>query len=696
MKKRQRPNKHFEKPRSRAELIEDRNFWQAEALRSRELEHALHAEVARYTTLFDSAPVGYATLDRNGCILQINVTGATLLGYQPRLLQHRPLCRLVSEPDRRKFLKHLSTLRREFVWLTTQLLFERADRSTIWIQLVSESSQTPGHWLGPIRTIMTDVTAQRCTEKQLHESQGQLAAIAASAMDAIVSVERSGQIVQFNQAAANIFCYPAHQAIGLPIEQLFASRHVGSVTGHLNLLSMAEAIPRELTDVWALRADGSKFPVEGSISQLEAGGKRLVTMILRDVSDRKRLEALLRASAQRLELAHRAARLGTMECDLRTYRIECSPQTEQIYGLSPGSLQGDYENWLKVLHPQDAERVAEEVRRAMVSQDYLELEFRLAPHNGEERWIQARCQVSRDERGRPERLVGVHFDITPLKRLAEMEREISKTLENRVDERTRELFSANAALRSEVAQRRHLQQQLLEISERERRRIGQDLHDGLGQQLTGLMLLSDSLAGKLAADAMPEEVEARRLVTLVTEAQAQARQLSRGLLPVRAEPDGLITALEGLAERVSERHTVECRFEHDPGALVRDNTVATHLFRIAQEAVNNALKHGHSHRIDLSLRACNGSLRLAVRDDGCGLSASGNGKPAGLGLQIMRSRCEAIGATLKIEAVRPHGTMVECVLSMHRTPQKGPKLNHARQQTRSSQRSRPPQGAHRR
>jgi PAS domain S-box-containing protein len=697
MKKRQRLNKHLEESRSRAELIRDRDFWRGEAVRSRRSEHERNAEVARYVALFDAAPVGYASLDNNGCILAINLTGATLLGCRPRALRGRPLCRLVAAPDRRKFLRHLSALRRRVVRLSINLLFERADKSTICVQVVSESSLDPAGRPGPIRMIMTDRTAEKRTEELLHESQEQLAAIAVSAMDAILTVDRgNGLIIQFNPAAANMFCCPAQHAIGQPVGQFFAPVHIGP-NGRLNLLTTIEGTPRDLTAagaLWALRMDGMPFPVEGSAARLELGDRRLVTMILRDASERHHMQAQLRTSTQRLDLAHRAARLGTFEWDLRTNQIHCSPLTEQIYGLSPGSLQGDYDKWLKVLHFEDVRRVAAEMRQAVADQEYLELEFRLAPRNGEVQWIQARCQVSRDAQGRPDGMAGLHFDITPVKRLAEVEREITRTLERRVDERTRELFEANTALRSEVEQRRYLQRQLLEIAERERRRIGQDLHDDLGQQLTGLMLLSDSLAGKLAARATPEEAEARRLVALVTEAQAQARGLARGLLPVRAEADGLITALDGLAQSVSERHHVKCLFEYDPGALVGDNTVGTHLFRIAQEAVNNALRHGKSHRIELSLRRCNGSLRLAVRDNGCGIPPNGNGKPAGLGLPIMRSRCEAIGASLKVESVRPHGTLVECVVSTHPTPQKGPKLNHARQQTRYSHTSGPPQGAH--
>jgi signal transduction histidine kinase len=122
-----------------------------------------------------------------------------------------------------------------------------------------------------------------------------------------------------------------------------------------------------------------------------------------------------------------------------------------------------------------------------------------------------------------------------------------------------------------------------------------------------------------------------------------------------------MTALGQLAQSVSGLHDIDCRFHCPRSVLLQDNLVATHLFRIAQEAIHNAVRHGRTKRIRLALTASNGSIHLTVKDYGCGISRARR-KFAGLGLQIMKSRCEAVGASLTLSAVRPHGTRLDCWL----------------------------------
>src|SRR5205823_4514559 len=160
---------------------------------------------------------------------------------------------------------------------------------------------------------------------------------------------------------------------------------------------------------------------------------------------------------------------------------------------------------------------------------------------------------------------------------------------------------------------------LLEISEREQRRIGHDLHDGLGQHLAGTELMSQVLEEKLTAQNLKAEAaRAGEIARHVREAISQARQLARGLSPVVLESEGLMAALQEMAARTEQISRIPCQFQSSPPVLVQDHAVATHLYRIAQEAVSNAIRHSKSRQVLIHLQAAAGKIVLMVKDRGIG------------------------------------------------------------------------------
>ncbi len=227
-------------------------------------------------------------------------------------------------------------------------------------------------------------------------------------------------------------------------------------------------------------------------------------------------------------------------------------------------------------------------------------------------------------------------------------------LEGRVRQRT-------AALTDEMAERERVERELLEISEREQRRIGRDLHDSLGQHLTGVALAGQVLEEKLATRGVPEAADANKVVGLVEEGIALSRKLAQGLHPVEMEADGLMQALEELAAISSELFKVSCRFECDSPVLIRDTVTSGHLYRIAQEAISNAVKHGKARTILIQLEALDDGIALRVKDDGIGLPDSPP-KTAGMGLRIMAHRARMIGATFRARRDDSGGSMISCVL----------------------------------
>ena len=211
----------------------------------------------------------------------------------------------------------------------------------------------------------------------------------------------------------------------------------------------------------------------------------------------------------------------------------------------------------------------------------------------------------------------------------------------------------------DITERKRLEKEILEISDRERQRIGQDLHDGLCQHLAGIELMSQVLEQQLAPKSRAAAARAGEIARHVREGISQTRSLARGLSPVTLESEGLMSALRELAASTEKMFGVKCRFACDPPVLVRDPAVATHLYRIAQEAVSNAIKHGGAREVGIHLQSLGNRTGLSVRDNGVGFPKS-IPKEKGMGLRIMQSRAGMLGGSLSIEKDPAGGTVVVC------------------------------------
>jgi PAS domain S-box-containing protein len=212
----------------------------------------------------------------------------------------------------------------------------------------------------------------------------------------------------------------------------------------------------------------------------------------------------------------------------------------------------------------------------------------------------------------------------------------------------------------DVTERKHLERAMLEAVSREQYRIGNDLHDGLGQELTGIALMLRCLAGRLAAEHRQVLPDVEGITRLVNNAVESTRSLARGLSPVNLERGGLRDALAGLTMHARTIYGIKALFANrmDPNINL-DAELANHLYRIAQEAVTNAVKHGHAKMVRIQLSSARKRVRLAVVDDGCGMPAD-TASASGLGLRIMRYRSRIASGDLRFEAVEPSGTRIVC------------------------------------
>jgi signal transduction histidine kinase len=219
------------------------------------------------------------------------------------------------------------------------------------------------------------------------------------------------------------------------------------------------------------------------------------------------------------------------------------------------------------------------------------------------------------------------------------------------------------AVKKAGEQRRHLERQVLELSDQERRRIAQDLHDGLCQHLAATEFATQLLTDKLAQESLPQATEARQIVGFIQRAMAQARDVAHGLHPVEIGPGGLMAAFDELSASVQNVFHVACEVQGNGVADLFDDTEATHVYRIVQEAVANAIKHGKATRIVIELHAENGRIILTVTDNGLGFPKQIR-QNKGMGISTMNYRASVIGAALAVLRGSNGGTSV--VLSFPR------------------------------
>lgn len=211
----------------------------------------------------------------------------------------------------------------------------------------------------------------------------------------------------------------------------------------------------------------------------------------------------------------------------------------------------------------------------------------------------------------------------------------------------------------ETVTRNIMRKTVLEISERERQRVGRDLHDGLGQHLHGVSFLAALLEKNLREDRSPRALEARRLKEYILDSLELMRGLAHGLQPLESRPEGLMAGLDELAKRTSKLFRINCRFDCPAGVLVQKHGAAIHLYRIAQEALNNAVKHGKPTRIDIKLEVEPPRIILRVCDNGVGVRRANRNGP-GMGLQIMRYRADALHGLLLMKKKPAGGTEMLC------------------------------------
>ncbi|MEO6872203.1 MAG: PAS domain S-box protein [Chthoniobacterales bacterium] len=359
-----------------------------------------------------------------------------------------------------------------------------------------------------------------------------------------------------------------------------------------------------------------------------------------------RTEAALHEREISFTALARIAPVGIMRFDASGRCNYVNDRWTAITGLTIDEAIGD--GWQRAVHPEDQAAVCERWRQLRDADDLFLEEYRVCRPDGGVRWVLAEGVGLRAYSGESLGFIRALTDITAHRQLEADLKSIRTELEERVRART-------ADLEDEMRKRAGLEKEVLETKEHEQRRFSHDLHDGLGQSLTGILFHSLALQRDLESESSPHITQATKIAGLVNDAINQAHNIARGVQPVPARPDGLVCALEELVQQLCAAGMADCSFHCDQPIELYEHDTATHLYRIAQEAMTNAIKHSGTNKVALQFKLG----LLLVRDEGCGLTA-GPGTQRGRGLDIMRHRARLIGATLHFRSTPGGGTTVEC------------------------------------
>jgi PAS domain S-box-containing protein len=630
-------------------------------------EAKLRTSEERYKTLFDLVPVAVYTCDADGIIQEYNQRAVELWGCDPgRNGQESRFCGSLKiyypdgRPMRHEECPMARALRGEKLKSKDlEIIVERPNggkRDVIPAPRVVTNER--GKIIGAINCLF-DITER----KRAEAAAMRLAAVVRSSHDAIATKTLNGIITNWNQSAERMFGYKAKEIIGESILTLIPKDRQSEEEEILRKVRRGESL--ENYETVRRRKDGKLIDVSLTISPIKDPTGEIVgiSKIARDITEKKQTERRLAEQARLLDLTSDAIIVR----DHQDRIVYWNRGAEEMYRFSAKEAVGKITHeLLQTTHPEKLEKIRKKLKR----HNHWSGELIHTRKDGRKVVVMSRWSLDRDTRGKPMSVLETNTDITARKR-AEVELQRSKDLLGRmVEQRTKELQTANTGLKNEIERRKGLEGEILSISDREQQRLGQELHDGLCQHLTAIAFMARSVALRLKNHRVIEVDDIDKIAQLVNDAATDTRNLSRALHRLDVDSAGLVDALQDLVDR--EIWKTPCRLEVNPSFHIEDDTVAAHVYRIAREAVINANKHAQAREIVVRLGKSRQEMVLTVIDDGIGFSDQPKTKQ-GLGFHIMNYRAHLIGGHLKIDSPKNGGTRVCCYW-----PDRAPRLDAPR------------------
>jgi PAS domain S-box-containing protein len=479
--------------------------------------------------------------------------------------------------------------------------------------------------------------------RMLEDVQAHIGGIVESAMDAIITIDESQRVVQFNAAAERVFRWPRAAVLGQSLEMLIPRRFHPAHRAHVERFGTTATTSRSMgaqTVLHGVRADGEEFPIEASISQHVEGEQKLFTVILRDVTERVRAEELLARSEARLRGILDSAMDAIITVDDKQHIVLFNAAAERVFGCPRAEAIGAPLAWFiperfRAGHGEHIRRFREVgTSSRRMGEQRIVMGLR---RNGEEFPIDASISQIEEQ--------GQHFYTVILRDVTERVR-------------------AEQALRDSREEIKELALAANKVREQEKSRIARELHDELGQALTALKIDVVWLKQNLAA--APAELAGKltEMQLLLDGTVAATRRISADLRPLVLDDLGLAAAAEWLAQNFTARTGVPCEL-----AMARDlelrEPYATTVFRVLQESLTNIARHARATQVEVTLEREGADVVLNVRDNGVGFAPSAPRKAASFGLMGVRERAALLGGDVSIESEAGKGTIVE--LRLHVT-----------------------------
>ena len=502
----------------------------------------------------------------------------------------------------------------------------------------------------------------------LPDSTERLRAILETAIEAIITIDERGRIESANPATERLFGFSAAEMIGQNVNMLMPSpdreRHDSYLaaylrTGEAKIIGIGRG-------VMCQRRDGSLFPADLSVSETRLAQRRIFTGTLRDVTERTRAEAATATRTRQQAAVVDLSQHALAGRDLDRLMTDAVALVAQVLGVE----------FAKVLEltPSGDElllRAGVGLREGCLGRvsvtPGLEAQAGYTLHVGAPVVVE---DLRAETRFQPAALLLEHGAISGMSTVLHGRSGPYGILGAFTTQRRTfqgddvHFLQSIADVLAAAIERRQLEEELLATAAREQRRIGQDLHDGLCQHLAGIEFRTEALARDLSGDPAVQE-EVATIGALIRDGIRQARMLSRGLVPVELEANALMSALAELCKDSAQLYRTDCEFRCEQPVLLTHHAAATHLYRIAQEAISNAVRHGHAKTITMELRQTGHEAVLTITNDGAALPEE-PGRSGGMGLRTMRYRAEMIGATLRVDATGNGQTVVTCAFRTDR------------------------------
>jgi PAS domain S-box-containing protein len=596
----------------------------------REAESKLSESRDHYSDLYDFAPVGYLTIEADTKIIEANLTTAKMLGVNRGDLISSKFSDFVDRDAQDELYIFRRKVFASKKVSNCELLIRRADGTTRNVRLQCAAASTTTSGKASCHAALIDITSEKEAEEELRIQEDWNHAILNAAVDVIITIDQQGVIVAANPATEKIFGYSPAEMEGQNLSMLMPSPDRKKHDGYLANYQKTGAdhvigVGREVT---GRRKDGSTFPADLAVGEADQMG--YYTGIIRDISFRSRMKEEARKKHDFSESLIEATQsiILVLDCEGRVVRY--NKVLEQISGRSLVECEGS--DWFETFLPvEDQSQVRELFRSAALVSPTSTNINPIVTTLGRLRKIEWQSAPLRDAEGS---VIGIVCSGT------------------------------------DVTDRLLLEQEVFRASEEEKVCIAQDLHDGLGSLLIGISYLFASMVEDLRRGKAVEAKAIKRVTDSLAEANDQARDLAHGLIGISDQPNALPGAIKRLIDWVRSTSNLACRFKAPSDIIMITNTViGNHVFRIAQEAVNNAIRHSGAKLLTLRIKPLeDGRFALTVLDNGSGFDLE-KLSDRGIGLRTMQYRAHAIGAMLRIKRRKKGGTRVECLFSNRLGPE---------------------------